>query len=195
MIDVPRAPATVRAAYAHLLACAMALTLSFGCASSAAAQTPQEYQIKAVFLFNFAQFVEWPAEAFEAPDQPISICILGQDPFGGFLDETVRDEKVGERALVIRRYQRVEEAGACQILYVSHSEREDVRDIFAFLKGRSILTVSDADAFASKGGMIRFLTRNNRINLRINVEAAEAAGLKISSKLLRPAEIMTSEAE
>lgn len=173
----------------------MALILGFGCASYAAARTPQEYQIKAVFLFNFAQFVEWPAAAFDTPDQPISICILGEDPFGDFLDETVRDERVGGRSLIIRRYQRIEETGTCQILYVSHSERDRMQELFSLLKGRSVLTVSDADAFASKGGMIRFVTRNNRINFRINLEVAKAAGLTISSKLLRPAEIVTTEVE
>lgn len=170
----------------------LAMILGCGVGMTAAAQSPDEYQIKAVFLFNFAQFVEWPPSAFETPEQPISICILGKDPFGSYLDETVRGETVGSRPLAVHRYQRSEEPGTCHILFVSGSEVGNIRDIFTRLSGRSILTVSDAEGFAGKGGMIRFITRNNRINLRINLEAARAAGLTISSKLLRPAEIVTT---
>lgn len=170
----------------------LAALLGCGIAASVRAQTPGEYQIKAVFLFNFAQFVEWPPSAFETPDQPISLCILGTDPFGSFLDETVSNEKVGMRSLAVHRYGRIEDIDSCHLLFVSRSERERFADIFAELEGRSVLTVSDTDGFAGKGGMIRFITRNNRINLRINLEATRAAGLTISSKLLRPAEIVTT---
>jgi hypothetical protein len=171
----------------------LAALLACGVAAPVAAQGPSEYQIKAVFLFNFAQFVEWPSNAFESPEQPISLCILGVDPFGGFLDETVRDEKVGTRSLAVHRYQRIEDLAGCHLLFVSRSEREHFPQVFASVEGRSILTVSDAEGFAGKGGMIRFVTRNNRINLRINLEATRAAGLTISSKLLRPAEIVATE--
>ena len=155
------------------------------------AQSSPEYQLKAVFLFNFAQFVEWPASAFPEPDTPLGICVLGQDPFGAYLDETVRGETVGNHLLAVRRYRTADEVTGCHILFVSRQEQGRLREILDSLKGHSVLTVSDAERFASRGGMIRFVTEHNRIRLRINLEAARAAGLTISSKLLRPAQIVS----
>ena len=154
------------------------------------AQSSPEYQLKAIFLFNFAQFVEWPASAFPEPDTPLSICILGEDPFGGYLDETVRGETVANHPLAVRRYRSVDEIKGCHILFVSRQEQGHLSEILDSLKGHSILTVSDAERFASRGGMIRFVTDRNRIRLRINLEAARAANLTLSSKLLRPAQIV-----
>jgi hypothetical protein len=154
------------------------------------AQSSPEYQLKAVFLFNFAQFVEWPASAFPEPDTPLGICILGEDPFGGYLDETVRGETVANHPLAVRRYRMVDEIKGCHILFVSRREQGHVGEILDSLKGRSVLTVSDAERFASHGGMIRFVTDHNRIRLRINLDAARAANLTLSSKLLRPAQIV-----
>jgi hypothetical protein len=158
-----------------------------------AAQTTRaaEYQVKAVFLFNFAQFVDWPAEAFPDSDTPLVIGVLGDDPFGGVLDQTVRDERVRGRPFQVRRYQSVDEIKVCHILFISRSEGARPAGILAAVKPRPILTVSDADEFAERGGMIRFVTDRSRIRLQINLEAAAAAGLTISSKLLRLAEVIT----
>jgi len=156
-----------------------------------AAQTVRasEYQVKAVFLFNFTQFVEWPAEAFPDSDTPLVICVLGHDPFGGVLDQTMRDERLGERPFRVRRYQSVDEITICHILFISRSG-DRPEGIVEGLKHRPILTVSEADGFAERGGMIRFVTDRNRIRLQINLESARAAHLTISSKLLRMAEIV-----
>jgi hypothetical protein len=156
-----------------------------------AAQTTKEYEVKAAFLYNFVQFVEWPTDAFVDAQSPIVIGILGDDPFDASLDEIVRDEKVNNRPLVIQHYQRVEDIKACQILFISQSENRRLAEIFAALKDRSILTVGDTDGFVKRGGMIRFVTEKNKIRFRINAEAAKAANLTISSKLLRLAEIVT----
>jgi len=156
---------------------------------------PKEYQLKAVFLFNFAQFVEWPVTALPDPRAPLVICILGKDPFGSYLDETVRGETVNNHPLTVQRHGRVDEITTCHILFVSQSEEGRLGRILAALKGRSILTVGDGEGFATRGGMIRFVTEKNRIRLRINLAAAEADSLKISSKLLRPAEIVSPPRE
>ncbi|HEV8263470.1 MAG TPA: YfiR family protein [Gemmatimonadales bacterium] len=158
--------------------------------STAQAVRASEYQVKAVFLFNFAQFVDWPAEAFPASDTPLVICVLGNDPFGAALDQTVRDERRGGRAFQVRRYQSVDEIKTCHILFISRSEGDRPQAILAGLKNRPILTVSDADGFAERGGMIRFVTDRNRIRLQLNLAATEAAHLTISSKLLRVAEVI-----
>jgi hypothetical protein len=168
------------------------LMVSNGRNYAAQAAISREYQVKAVFLFNFAQFVEWPPSAFSETQAPLVIGVLGEDPFGAFLDETVRGEKVNNRPLLVERYHRVDEIKSCHVLFVSQSEAARLEEIVAGLKGRSILTVSDAAGFAGRGGMIRFTTENNKIRLRINVEAAKAAELTISSKLLRPAVIVAT---
>lgn len=159
-------------------------------AVTAAAPTPDEYQVKAVFLFNFAQFVEWPAQAFLNKSSPLVIGILGDDPFGPYLDEVVKGEKVGARPLQVRRFRRVEDIGDCHILFIGASESEALEKIVAQLQGRSILTVGDMEAFARRGGMVRFVTENGKIRLKIYVEAAKANQLKISSKILSPATIV-----
>jgi hypothetical protein len=155
-------------------------------------QSPRasEYQVKAVFLFNFLQFVEWPVAATPDARLPLLIGILGTDPFGPFLDETVRGEHVGARSIQVRRYRQLTDLEACNILFISRSENEQVRAILSALKNRPVLTVSDSDGFANQGGMIQFVTDKNRIRLRINLEAAQAAKVTISSKLLRVAEIV-----
>ena len=165
--------------------------LLLGCMElSAQAVTSPEYQVKAVFLFNFAQFVDWPPEAFPQAQTPLVIGILGNDPFGAYLDETVRGEKVNNRPLVVHRYRRIEEIKTCHVLFISESEVNRLEQILSRLQGRNILTVSDAYGFALEGGIIQFVTEKNKIRLRINLGAAKAVGLTISSKLLRPAEIV-----
>jgi len=149
----------------------------------------REYQIKAVFLFNFAQFVKWPPVSFARADEPFRIGILGDDPFDGFLDETVRNEKVNGHSLVIQRCERVEDAKGCQILFISRSESQRMGSILASLKGRNILTVGDTTEFIRNGGLIRFFVEENKIHFKINLQAVKRAHLSISSKVLRLAEI------
>lgn len=175
-------------AAALLLACG---TLALGPVVAA----PTTSQVEAVFLFNFSQFVDWPPQAFPQVDSPIVIGVLGSDPFDGTLDEVVRGETVKGRPLVVRRFQRVEQLTDCHILFISRSERPRLEPIVQTLKGRSILTVSDLDEFATEGGIIGFVMLDNKIRLRVNLEAAKEAGLTLSSKLLRPAQIVGARAE
>lgn len=172
-----------------LLVMAAALSL----AMPAPAAAPTAYQVKAVFLFNFSQFVDWPPAAFAGPRSPITICVLGHDPFGAALDDIVQGEIVNGRPLEVQRYRSVAELGDCHILFIDRSEQSRLGEILAQLDGRSVLTVGDSDGFARRGGMIRFMTVGNKIRLRVNLDAAQAAGLTISSKLLRPAEIVKSD--
>lgn len=167
-----------------------AVLLSDGRDVPAETTPPPEYQLKAVFLFHFAQFVEWPPDAFPEAHTPLVIGVLGEDPFGVYLDETVRGETVNTRSLVVHRYRGVEEIKTCHILFISRSEAGRLEEILATLKGRNILTVGDMDNFTGRGGMIRFLIEKNKIRLRVNLATTKNANLVISSKLLRPAEIV-----
>jgi len=151
-----------------------------------------EYQIKAVFVYNFAHFVQWPPAALPAGAAPLVIGVLGTDPFGPYLDEAVRGEKIDGHPLAVQRFRRIEDVRDCQILFISQSENDRLDRILADLKGRSILTVSEAAGFGDRGGMIGLVTVDHKVRLKINVGAARAATLTISSKLLRPAEIVTT---
>jgi len=156
--------------------------------TSTAIQTASvpEYQIKAGFLLNLAQFVSWPSQSSDAP---FVIGILGDDPFGSYLDETVRGQKVNNRPLSVQRFRRRVDSRPCTILFISQSERDRVGQILFNFKGRAVLTVSDIENFTDLGGMIQFFTENNNIRMRINVDAVKASNLKVSSKLLRMAEV------
>lgn len=151
-----------------------------------------EHRVKAVFLFNFSKFVEWPPSAFAAADAPFVIGVFGRDPFGSDLDDVARGETVNGRPLLVRRVQTVQDAAACQILFIPQSERASLDDILAALARSNTLTVSDLDGAAQRGAMIRLITDHDKVRLRINVESARAAGLTISSKLLRSAEIVAA---
>jgi hypothetical protein len=161
-----------------------------GPAVAAQAAPSREYQVKAVFLFNFTQFVEWPAAAFPGPNAPLVIGVLGNDPFGPYLDETVRGERVAERPLEVRRYRRVEDIETCHVLFISRSENSHLDQILSSLRDRTILLVGDADDFVQRGGMIRLGAAQRNVRLIINVDAARRANLTISSKLLRAAELV-----
>jgi hypothetical protein len=186
------APTVLRQRFGRWIA-AIALSLAATRDTAAESTAFSEYQLKAVFLYNFAHFVEWPATAFSDSKGAIVIGVLGTDPFGAALDDVVAGEKVNDHPLSVRRFRRVEEVDGCHILFISQSENERLGEIFERFKGRSILLVGESEGFAIRGGMVRFITERNRVRLRINLEAAKAAGLVISSKLLRPAEIVTTE--
>jgi hypothetical protein len=156
--------------------------------ASAEAQVSREYQLKAVFLYNFAQFTEWPDGAFTDTNTPIVIGILGPDPFGPALMETVKGETVHGHPLTIQHYPRANEIKTCHILFISQSEARHANEIVKSLKGKPILTVADSDGPATSDAIIRFAIENNKVHFRINRESAEASNIVISSKLLRVAD-------
>ena len=157
--------------------------------SGVRAQSPSEYQIKAVFLYNFAKFVEWPSDPGGNPG-PISICVLGDDPFGGTLDEAIKGKTVNGRELVARRYKQVKETTTCQIVFISSSDKKVLRSILERLIRPGALTVGETEGFAQLGGVINLTLEDNRVHIEVNVDAAERARLKISSKLLNLAKIV-----
>jgi hypothetical protein len=168
--------------------------LGFFCGAAAlVGQVSREYDVKAVFLLNFAQFVEWPPESFSEDHTPFTIGILGEDPFKRSMDSVVRNETVRNRPVVVQRYRQIEEVQSCQILFVCASEERALPQILNQLRGRPILTVSDIDRFADRGGMIALYLADQKVRLRINHQAARAANLTISSKLLRVADVISSE--
>jgi hypothetical protein len=155
-----------------------------------AVPAPSEYQVKAVFLFNFARFVDWPAPTFVSEKAPFTLCVYGSDPFGTDLDTVVDGEAVGGRPLAVRRLRDTREFRDCQILYIARDAAHETEQILAALDRNSTLTVSDVEGAVRRGVMIRMMTVGGKIRLRVDVEAARAAHLTISSNLLRSAEIV-----
>jgi len=149
-----------------------------------------EYRVKAAFLYNFARFVEWPAQAFDGPEAPYAICILGQDPYGEDLDAAAGANTVQGRRIVVRRLSDAKVATDCHILFISTSERRRVPAIIEALGSAPVLTVGEDEAFTRLGGCIRFFLLENKVRLEVNLPAAERARLRVSSKLLNLARVL-----
>ena len=151
---------------------------------------PSEYQLKAAFIYNFAKFVDWPPDAFTDEKSPITLCVYGKDPFGSALDDAVRGKTSGNRNIGVRRTKKLQDLNACQIVFVSNSESEHLREILAGLRGSSALIIGESPHFAEQGGQIQFVPEGKRIRFTINVDSVNRARLRMSSKLLALAEIV-----
>jgi len=145
---------------------------------------PDEYQVKAAFLYNFAKFVEWRPEAFENPGDSLVVCVLGEDPFGRALDDVVEGKKIEGRALAVRRISDAHKVRGCRMLFVSASEPKSVVSVLATINEPGILTVGESDSPASAGMIINFILEGGKIRFAINTAAAEREKLRFSSRLL-----------
>ncbi|HUR71133.1 MAG TPA: YfiR family protein [Candidatus Limnocylindrales bacterium] len=173
-----------RVAYAMLLLPVMLTT-------PASAQVSKEYQLKAVFLWRLAQFTEWPSDAFENPESPIVICVLGDNPFDGALSAAVSGETAHGRRFVVQLLRVIEQAKTCHILYTTSGAARQAKEIATALAGKSVLTVRDGSASASSfETMIVLISEQNKIRMRINLKAAVAARLVLDPRLLRAAEVI-----
>ena len=150
-----------------------------------------EYEVKAAFLSNFAQFTKWPSGTFSDSGAPFVIGILGDDPFGRAMENIIQGRGVSGRKVVIRRGRNVTDMRGCQIVFVSKSERGRAGEILgalqnlAGLQGSPILTVGETEQFTRQGGMISFKMEGDKVRFDINSGAAQRAGLQISSKVLK----------
>jgi hypothetical protein len=155
-------------------------------ASPAQSPSPTESQVKAAYLYNFGKFVRWQPDRVSAAD-PLEICVLGKDPFDGVLDATIAGESIDGRKITARRIAQLPEAATCSILFVSTSEEKRLGPILSAAKRLDALTVSDLPHFVEQGGMIGFVTQDDRIRFEVNRRAAEQAHLSLSSELLKVA--------
>ncbi len=178
-----------------ILRCAVAAALAICGAGSpiAAAAASPEYEAKAVFLFHFAQLVEWPEQAFAQPDSPFVIGILGQDPFGSVLDEKARGETIHNRRILVKRFRRPEDLAACHVLFICRSEQNRLPQILSRLGGASTLTVAETDQFVRGGGMVRLKWLEPKVRFDVGPRAAEKAGLRIKADLLELADQVSQE--
>ncbi|HLH32133.1 MAG TPA: YfiR family protein, partial [Terriglobia bacterium] len=148
-----------------------------------------EDEVKAAFLFNFAKFVDWPMQSFPGSDSPFTICVAG-NAFDGALERIVQGETLDRRPLVVRPVPTGTDVRGCQILYIAPSEARRVPDLITAAGNNPVLTVGETGDFIEDGGTIRFVNAGGRIHFQINPDAAERASLKVSSRLLRLAEVV-----
>lgn len=149
-----------------------------------------EYEIKAAFLIKFIKFVDWPESTFADAQDPIVIGVVGKDPFGRHLQDLVEGKTIKSRPVRIRHFRDYLSISECQVLFVSRSEKESMNLVLQRIADRHVLTIGDSKNFARKGGIINMYNRNRKVRFQINLSAAEKAGLKISSRLLRLADII-----
>jgi hypothetical protein len=152
-----------------------------------------EYVVKAGFLYNFAKYVEWPAAAFERPDEPISIGVVGSDPFGTDLEGALAKKTVNRRTFTVRRFRTPRDLEPCRILFVARSESARVGEILEKARPWGSLTVGEEEGFSAAGGIINILIDDDTPRLEVNAGEAEKAGLTIDSKLLKLATIVSTE--
>jgi YfiR/HmsC-like len=171
-----------------LLRMGLAIALSVF-ASAGEAQPIDEYQVKAAFLFNFAKFVEWPAQTFKSPTDPIAICVLGTNPFGHSLEDAVDGKSVEGRKFSVRQFNDPEQTAGCQILFVASRQKRPLSE--AALLG--VLTIGESRGFAADGGVIEFRIDHGKVRFEINLIAAEQRKIRISSKLLSLALIVRAQ--
>ena len=149
-----------------------------------AAEANGEYLLKSAFLYNFAKFVEWPASIFSTSSTPLTICVLGNDPFGSSL-EAIAKKTIKGRALVVKRLRSVGGAKDCQMLYVSPNELTQTAEIVRTLQKAPILTVCDVESCAQEGIMVNMRMVENRVQLDMNLDAVQRTPLKVSSQLIK----------
>lgn len=178
-----------------MIAVSLCLSLAMG-ANAQSSDSPEssEYLIKAGFIYNFAQLVQWPAGAFSQEDSPIVIGILGTDPFGAIIDRVIENKKLAGRTLVVKRLKRGAAVKDCNILFVSSSEAAHLDEVIQSTKGMPILTIGETPGFAVRGGIINLTLEGNRVRFEVNIEAAKQANLNISSRLLALAKIVPQAA-
>jgi hypothetical protein len=169
--------------FAALVQAALLCLVSAG-ARSAQTSPSSEYQVKAAFLYHFSQFVDWPEGTFKDASSPLVYCTVGEDPFHGALDTSISGKAIGARPLQVTHFQQPQALRGCQILFIGAGEKRLVPAVLASLKGNAVLTVGESQNFVQDGGMIGFLLEENKIRFEVNLDAAEHAKLKLSSRLL-----------
>jgi hypothetical protein len=166
---------------------ALCLALLAVAAQGATPVPPTEYEVKAAFLYNFAKYVEWPESA---SDDTFIVGILGEDPFGRVIDDTLAGKEIKGHKLAVRRFTTAEEARQARILFIGTASRRDLTRILGELAGRPVLTVGEAERFASLGGMVGFRVQGESVRFDINADEVARGHLRMSSQLLKLARIV-----
>jgi hypothetical protein len=178
----PQDHVTERFLRRNIIVLLLLASLGVGVSLPVQAQAPNEYRVKAAFILNFARFIEWPGDGY-GEGGTLVVGIVGDDPFGGSLDQ-LNGTTVNGHRIVIRRLKAGDYLKACQILFVGSSERNRLGKILESVRGGSVLTIGELPQFNQAGGIIKFVIQDNKVRFEINDGAASQARLRVSSKLL-----------
>lgn len=156
------------------------------------AQSPtDEYRVKAAFIFHFAQLVDWPENSAKSKTDPFAVCILGEDPFRGALEESMSGKTIDERPVRVNHAKAPAEIQGCRVLFVADAELKRFPSILTALKDEAVLTIGDSEEFVLQhGGIIGFCLEDSKIRFDVNLDAANRARLKISSRILLLAKVV-----
>ncbi|HET6655069.1 MAG TPA: YfiR family protein [Gammaproteobacteria bacterium] len=152
-----------------------------------------EYAVKATYLYKLAPFVNWPPTTFTSQSAPFNICVAGEDPFDNFLQKAVAGRSYGQHPFVVRRLASLEPDENCQIVFIGHMRRRDVREALAAIEGEPVLTVTDSSAGSAPGSIMQFVIVDGHVRFKIDTAAAARNHLSISSKLLSLAVSVSEE--
>jgi len=159
-------------------------------AYSSANEKNLEYKVKAAYLYNFTKFVKWPDEVLShTQKKTLNICILGQDPFGRAIDLLLNKTAQGHN-VAIEYIEKINSNTQCHVVFIARSKENKIEQILSELSEKKILTVSDIDQFAIKGGCISLHVFKGKVRFNVNKKAAENADLKVSAKLLELAKVV-----
>lgn len=160
------------------------LTIVLCCiAAGLHAEPPSKYQVKAAYIYNFAKFIKWPESAFSDTTAPLIIGVLGQNPFAGKL-KPLNSKLVRQRPIEIKYFETLEEVRSCQLLYIDTSEPGELESILTKLKIKPVITIGENKDFASRGGVIQFVTVRGRLRFIINLDIAKSNKVQIDAQLL-----------
>jgi len=151
----------------------------------------REYEIKAAYLYNFINYIEWPENAFPAPGGTIVVGVVGESPFGAAL-QVLNGKQIKGRTVTLKQIEDVKDLDQCQIVFINSSEKARLPELLGKLKESRVLTVSEIEGFAQDGGIINFISEHNKVRFEINPDAARRLGLNISSELLKLAKVVKS---
>jgi hypothetical protein len=169
---------------------AAALTaVGLSCGWWADAQSLAAPELKAAFLFNFAQFMEWPAETVPA-GAPLALCVVNDIAVADVLEKTVKGRTVEGHSLTVKRLKAGAPLPPCHVLYVAGSDLKRSLEVIETVKGVLALTVSDAARFAETGGMVELFVENDRMRFAVNVDALQRARVRLSSRVLGLAKVV-----
>lgn len=168
----------------------VALALVAATGAAAAAESERVSAIKAAFVFNFGKFTQWPRSRFQGPSDAVVLCVQSDALSGGAL-APLRKKTIRDRPIRIRRFERLPVNAPCHILYVGQgAPAGTISDVIAYGRQESMLTVSDAEEFAERGGHIELFEMSGRLRFKVNLAAARASDLQLSSKLLKLAVVL-----
>ena len=171
----------------------LALFFALACPVSLRAENvlQREYEIKAAYIYNFINYIDWPQNAFPATGGTITIGVVGQNQFSAAL-EVLNGKQVKGRTVALKQITDIKDLDHCQIVFINASEKSHLPELLGKLKDSRVLTVSEIDGFAQQGGIINFISEHNKVRFEINPDAARQLGLNISSELLKLAKVVKS---